>query len=203
MTYILIIALIVIGVMVGVGCKIGTTNNKTEVVTNTSNLNSAIYSKSEIEKKLKKLAKSKPKNLESMGAMCYEMAMPPERSEYICTKCGEKTIYTNSQSQFIAWYLPVCRDLAKELSVVDGHLDESQYCKSCSPNVENPQLCLTVKLKDATEHKTCNIDREDLKVLKEFLNDEIVHIDEYDAQTPLNYYLPRIEILLGIDIEEK
>ena len=28
-----------------------------------------------------------------MGAMCYDMCMPPPVTEYVCPVCGEKTLY--------------------------------------------------------------------------------------------------------------
>jgi hypothetical protein len=36
-----------------------------------------------------------PKDLKR-GAMCYSIAPPPNREEYICPKCGERTLYAKS-----------------------------------------------------------------------------------------------------------
>lgn len=202
MTYIIIAIILIVGLTVGVGCKISSekNKNKTEIFNKPTDTTQEILSKEEIEKKLKKLSKSNPKNLENIGAMCYEMAMPPERAEYICPICGEKTLYSNfNYSQLITWELQQMRTLSENLEAINAKLDESQFCRSCSPDIEEPEICLIVKLKDTDEHKTCKINIEDLKILNEFVAGEIIHKDDFDAETPLNFHILRISELLGID----
>lgn len=203
MWYLIIISVVVLGVLVGAGCKISTNKKQGTDLINNLNDSGMIYSKSDIEKKLKELAKSKPKNLETIGAMCYEMAMPPERAEYVCTVCGEKTIYTIENAEFISWYLPSCRDMVTKLKSVNAVLDESQYCKDCSPDIETPVLCLITKLEGSSEIKTCGINNDDLKILGEFLDGSKIHSGSFDEQYPLKGFIPRIEEMLGINIDEK
>ena len=52
-----------------------------------------ILTRLELENRLKKLAESEPPKELFMGAMCYDMAAPPARVEYVCPDCGEKTFY--------------------------------------------------------------------------------------------------------------
>lgn len=207
MWYILVISILFIGLLIGTGCKISSDKNKNkiEIVNMNNNPNDSfpsVFTKSEIEKLLKDLSKSNPKNLEFMGAMCYEMAGPPERAEYVCPICGEKTLYTEDYTMMISYDLQSIRDNATKLEEINCKLDESQFCKSCSPEVTEPKLCLIVKLKDEAEHKTCGIEKEDLVLIDEFLHGDIVHKDFYDAEIPLKQYIPRIGELIGIDIEK-
>lgn len=51
----------------------------------------------EMRKRLEELAKSAPPKDLSSGAMCYEMATPPERAEYVCPACGDKTLYATGR----------------------------------------------------------------------------------------------------------
>ena len=51
-----------------------------------------------------------------MGAMCYDMAGPPNRVEYVCPVCGEKTLYTEQKAFLIGAELESCRRLNKTLS---------------------------------------------------------------------------------------
>jgi hypothetical protein len=205
MWYLIIISIIVIGLVIGTGCKVSSNKNKTELVNMKIPHDSIpeVYTKKDIEKLLQDLSKSEPKNLESFGAMCYEMAMPPERVEYVCPTCGEKTLYTDNYTELISWDLQLMRDYAAKLGEINCKLDESLFCKSCSPKDTEPQLCLIVKLKEETEHKTCGINKEDFALIDEFISGSTVHKDFYDAETPLKNYLPRIEELLGVEIEKK
>lgn len=198
MLHFIIIALIVIGLLTGVGCKVSTTKSKIENTYKPNDSMPNYYSKSEIEKLLKNLSKSDPKKLENIGAMCYEMAMPPERADYVCPTCGEKTIYTTHHAEFVSWQLNSIRESVKNIKTLDCKLDELQFCKKCSPNIEIPELCLIVKIDEEKEHKTCGISELDVIILSEFLSGSDIHTDFYDAQEPLKNYQTRIEELIGV-----
>jgi len=200
MIHFLLIILISLGILTGVGCKNLTTKNKIENIFNPNDTMPAIYSKKDIEKMLLDLSKSNPKNLESMGAMCYDMAAPPQRAEYICPICGEKTLYENNYTTLISWELQQMRELVNNIKSISCKLDESQFCRSCSPKIINPELCLIVNIEEKNEHKTCNIDEQDVILLNEFLSGSKIHKTFNDAEQPLKQYLPRIEELLGIKL---
>jgi len=200
MLHFIIIALIIIGLFTGVGCKVNTNKTKVENIYKPNDTIPQMYSKKDIEILLKNLAKSEPKDLKEMGAMCYSPVPIYRSADYICPVCGEKTIYTNYYASLIERELPYMRTMAN-FKNMDIKLDESQFCKKCSPQIEEPKLCLIVKYEAEAEHITCDISRNDLKILNEFFGGSVVHKTFNDAEQPLKDYLVRIEELLGVKIE--
>lgn len=167
------------------------------------------YSKQDIEAKLSYLAKTdSPQIINHKGAMCYKPASLPKTVDYVCPKCGEKTIYkSNSHSkavQFIEWELPKCRIIAKRIKGIKIYLDESKFCKNCSPNIETPELCLTVDIKGTDKTKDSSpISSVDLQLIDEFLSGKLVHKGRRDQETPLKEYIDHLENLLGIELKEE
>lgn len=156
-------------------------------------------SREEIEKKLTKLAKSPAPTSLKPGAMCYDMAGPPERVEYVCPICGEKTLYTDDKTYFIFYDLQTCRTAITSIEGLDIRLDEKQFCKKCSPDVTKPELCLNIYYKgeEAPQH-SCNISAEDVDLLYEFMSGKNKHTSFNDHEYPLKDYTPRLKELLGI-----
>ena len=167
-------------------------------------------SKEAIINRLKKLAESPaPTNL-NMGAMCYKMAGPPDRIEYVCPVCGEKTLYASDKNnvvnysviQFIDRDLGPCRIIAKSITKVKITLDETQFCRKCDPKAKNPALCLTIYYpQDKTSHSICNVEEEDLVLLSEFFADKDKHEYSNDQEVPLKNSIKRLEKLLGVTIK--
>ena len=162
-------------------------------------------SKEALINRLKSLAqKPAPKNL-NMGAMCYDMADPPDRAEYVCPVCGSKTLYANKDNsdipQFIERDLASCRQIAKSITKVKVVPDESQFCRKCKPNVKKPQLCLTIHYPDQSKHSACKISEEDMNLLSEFFSGSDKHKLDNDEELPLKDYIKRLEELLGIKIK--
>ncbi|MCP5501351.1 MAG: hypothetical protein H7A25_15730 [Leptospiraceae bacterium] len=162
-----------------------------------------IFDKSEIEKKLIKLALAEVPKLNTIGAMCYSMVPPPDLANYICPICSEKTVYKSNYAEYITYDLGACRNKVKHLKALGAVLDESQFCKNCSPNIEKPKLCLKIKIQGEKEHKTCNVTTEDLDVLREFIKNNVIHVGYYDEEYPLKKYINRIIELLGISIDKE
>ncbi|MBN2681045.1 MAG: hypothetical protein JXR58_00930 [Bacteroidales bacterium] len=162
------------------------------------------YSKTEIKKMLTKLAETPAPTDLSFGAMCYDMAMPPPTVEYVCPVCGEKTLYNEDQFfvvNNIQNNLDGLRHLSGKIEQINLKIDESQFCKTCSPNVETPAFCLLTNIpgtKDTT--KICNVSDEDLVILLEFLNGKLKHTDFYERETPLKERIERLEQLLGVEL---
>lgn len=165
-------------------------------------------SKEEITKLLKKLAASKPPSqIKNIHALCYSQALPAEKFEYVCPKCGEKTIYAYDPSKnkfnidFLGYELSECRRLIKEIKVkgLNAQLDELEFCKKCCPQVTSARLILIVKYPgDKGVHRVKGVTANDLKLIWEFLSGKDKHVGNRDDETPLKDYLPRLQELLGI-----
>jgi hypothetical protein len=166
--------------------------------------------RSEIRERLKTLFKSNaPKEL-SKGAMCYRMAMPPTIVEYVCPKCGEKTLYTGEEgprsvddTNKVRREIVACRRVLKEIEGLDIELDENQFCAKCTPDLkEVPKICLLVRYEGEKEsHRVEGITSEDLIILKEFLDGKDKHTGRQGVETPLRNYVDRLEELLGVEVE--
>ncbi len=83
---------------------------------------------------------------------------------------------------------------------IDITLDEQDFCKKCSPDVNSPVLYLIIKYDDNTVHKAKNINSEDVKLITEFLNGQKIHKLFNEEEIPLKDYISRLEYLLGIKI---
>ncbi|MBI5218381.1 MAG: hypothetical protein HY958_05575 [Bacteroidia bacterium] len=159
------------------------------------------FSKNDIAKRLEALSKSEaPKDL-NMGAMCYRAARSVDRAEYVCPKCGSKTIYKDDKSRFVEKELSKCRGLVSAIKEIEIKLDESQFCKKCSPKITDPELCIQIKLSnETTAHISCRIDAEDILLIKEFTSGSDRHKGAQDYETPLKDHLFRLEELFGIKL---
>jgi predicted RNA-binding Zn-ribbon protein involved in translation (DUF1610 family)/uncharacterized protein YneF (UPF0154 family) len=167
----------------------------------------AMFSKKQIEKKLKHLAETPaPTNL-SFGAMCYEMvAVDYDTHEYICPICGEKTVYKKNKNKEkfnyisgVIWEISACRREIEKVNGINIKLDEKQFCSHCSPKTERPELFLLVNIKGQNDTtKISNFSSMDIRILKEFLDDKLVHKTDYDSELPLVDNIERIKELLGI-----
>jgi hypothetical protein len=169
-------------------------------------------SREDIIAELKYLAKTRsPKEL-SRGAMCYKMAGPPNRVEFICPVCGERTLYSvpdrgSGRSagplslivKYLARELPACTRLADSLRQYQIQLIQTKYCKKCSPQEQNPQLGLKTTYADTSvPHIVWGVTSDDCRLLKEFFDGENKHRDFFDRETPMKKLIPRLEELLGV-----
>lgn len=153
-----------------------------------------------LESRLEKLSFTPaPGNL-NMGAMCYKVAMNVKRIEFVCPVCGEKTIYPEKSHNaiYINNQLEKTRREIKKMKSFDIKLDETQFCKKCSPKTKNPKLFLVINYSDAKPSKVQIKNYNDIVLLREFLEGKIVHKYSSDRETPLRQHLPRIKELLGI-----
>lgn len=161
-----------------------------------------VFSKQQIKEKLEVLANFPAPEVLKNGAMCYKIAAPPNRTEYVCPVCGERTVHTDNMARFIERELPVCRTLADSIYGVELTIDEKSFCKKCSPEVKDPSLCINTKFAgETTENTVCDIDSDDMQLLYEFMKGKLTHKDDYDNETPLKNYTERLSQLLGIAIK--
>ena len=140
-----------------------------------------------------------------MGAMCYDMAMPPDRVEYVCPSCGAKTLYaTREAGALVDWSAPVLaiqtyRTYVHRLAQlgIAVRLDESCLCSACKKeSAKAPAIEVLYKGK-----KTRNDLRDvnDLRKLLAFVEGKLVWKGEQDDEHPLKPELPRLRQLLGFD----
>lgn len=166
-----------------------------------------LFSKKQIELKLKKLANTPPPSDLAVGAMCYSPRMNDTTNfEYICPVCGEKTIYSDIGNNW-EWSVESLeqnlwasrREVAK-IKGVNIKLDETQFCKHCGVNHDKmPELCLLVNIGGESDTtKSCGVSSDDIQILREFLDGNLKHTDSYDYEYPLVDDIATIEKLTGL-----
>jgi len=173
----------------------------------------------EIDKRLRALASSPAPTKLAMGAMCYKPAPPPGAEQYTCPKCGERTVYAMKGSaggggegaivvnwstvQALGSDLVACRRAAGTVKAFSVELDESEFCRKCSPGVETPALGLIVRYGGGEPHVVRPVGLLDLRLITEFLAGSSIHVGSNDSQTPLKKSEARLRELLGIGVESK
>lgn len=179
-----------------------------------------LFSKAQIEEKLKNLSptKSSSSDFSYWSCMCGYSTFYSKIS-YICPICGWETLYGSDsyairKEEFIPnrmgyfepkfsnneAYVIVSRELnilRKEIQKVKGiniFLDESEFCKHCSPYTTNPSLNLIVNINgESNITKTQNVTYTDILLLRNFLNGENLANKNFK-----DGYIERIKELLGI-----
>jgi len=198
-------------IVIGLACFLGVSCSRNSSVAGAgtqrpvTRQNMRSLSREQIQEKLKRLeARKAPEP--KMGAMCYDMAAPPDRAEYVCPKCGEKTLYSKDNARIVAWEIEACR---REFSTLRGAsdlsltLDESSYCAHCSPSARKHQLALVVQYADGSSHTTAPISQGDMRILRDFLKGELSYETFNEGKQPLKNELPRLRELLGVGPEKE
>lgn len=171
-----------------------------------------LYSKKQIEKKLKHLAETPPPTDLSFGAMCYSISISSiDKFTYICPICGERTIYNQKKVDKDEWWtvksvleygLTSCRREVEKIKGINIRLDESQFCKHCSPDIKKPELCLLVNIGGESDtSKVCDINYLDIRKIQEFLNGELIHITGNEGEVPLVNDIEWLKKLFGIELK--
>lgn len=158
-------------------------------------------SRAEIHDRLMALAESKAPEELNPGAMCYEVAMPPDRKEYVCPVCGEKTIYTNESQFSIIDNVNSCRSWITSIRGLDLRLEEYNFCHHCQPDTNQvPGYKIFIRYKgEPNEEELKNAGAGSLQFIYEFMNGDKTHSDYYDNETPLKDYIGTISGFFGID----
>jgi hypothetical protein len=163
--------------------------------------------KENMRDRLRQLADGPPPKDLSMGADCYSMAMPPNRAEYVCPVCGDKTLYQSSFSSgllgtrlpsTVEWTIPYLRRQTVKVEGVDVELIESEFCRTCTPAGKKPELGLEVLYATGYAHRTHPITDEDVTLLVEFTTGKDAHDLGQQGEKPLKNYVNRIQELLGV-----
>ena len=182
------------------------------------NLSADNLTREQLDKLLTALAeKPAPEAKVMVHAMCYDMAAPPKRFEYVCPKCGEKTIYSRDAkatdgNPFAGWEAMLAvqslhyhrGELFKLRKLgIDASFDERAFCSACKKNAEFADEKLTVYLVVRLDDKTATtpLQKNDWVKLFAFLEgkDEWVTDSITGATEPLKPELPRIRALLGLE----
>ena len=144
--------------------------------------------------KIERAERSEPE----MGAMCYKMAKTPERAEYVCPTCAERTLHTARHAWCVERELGYCRRL---FHGIPGHeamtLDESSFCRKCRSDAEMPGLCLTIRFDDGMISGIERVTSEDPQLLSAALSGKLSVSTRNDGKDPLKDSLVRLRKLLG------
>jgi hypothetical protein len=201
----LIIFIVSVALMVGIGSCIpgksrvnGFTENDSAFYPIDTTTN--VASREDVELRLKLLAESSPPANLDPGAMCYEMSMPPDRVEYVCPVCGEKTLYTTNDMYNEVENAVSCRQYVATIKNLDLRLEEKNFCRKCDPDTnQSPQVNLYIKYKgEEQEERVENISPEGLQLIQEFMSGDKTHSYFNDREEPLKNYVDQIRDLLKI-----
>jgi hypothetical protein len=184
---------------------------------------SFMFSKAQIEEKLKYLSSitSSPNSLPwDISCTCgYSIFF--FFFSYICPICGGETLYGSDsyaigkkeyirnrmgyfEPKFFNYkaYAIVYRELyisriaVQKVKGINISLDESEFCKHCSPYATNPSLNLLVNINGEANTTTIpNVTYADIQLLRKFLNGDLD--GDYNGR-PMADYVERIKELLGI-----
>jgi hypothetical protein len=168
-----------------------------------------MFSRRQIDEKLKHLTES-PTPIEPFhGAMCYFVAPSLDKiHEYICPTCGEKTIYKRNKNpekfeavdEVLGFKIEACRKEIEKVKGINIKMDESEFCAYCNPHIKVPKLCLFVNIagqRDTT--KIFEFNYIDIRLLHTFLDGELKYKNEINIESALIDKMDRIKELLGIN----
>lgn len=161
-------------------------------------------SRADVEKKLQNIATQKAP-IPLMVATCYKVAVAPNRAEYVCPVCGEKTLYTDNTAQFINRNLEKARiEFAnlKKVTDLQIELDESSLCKKCHPETLDRTLVLKITYADGSAHEYPKVLPDDLIMLRFFFCDCLTYLDSRNHEESIKPKLPRLRELLGMKDEK-
>jgi len=165
------------------------------------NLSAENLTREQIDKFLDELAeKPAPDAKIFEGVSCYDMMMPPDRIEYVCPVCGEKTIHAHKGFyKEPTWSLRHQTKRIKELGL-DIKLDETDLCNQCrlDKNTDTIQYYIVVNLDGKIKRSL--VKENDWEILIAFLEGKNAWEPDGGIE-PLKPHLPRIRELLGIEEE--
>ena len=142
------------------------------------------------------------------------------REDYICPVCGKTTLYVPKEhirlgdreedetiKKVVVWRLGWCRRVIKKIKTQNVKLDESQFCRHCSPHTNKPLLGLIIQYPDSEKHHSIyGVDEEDCQMVLDFFDGLDVFIawgDSHDYVIKFTQCLDRLEELLGVKVDIK
>lgn len=135
-----------------------------------------------------------------MGAMCYSPVALPERVEYICPLCGERTYFGQYEGSFVQWELPAMRRM---VSGMEGNgffeaILEETFCSRCAAGDSTGEARLLVVYAEGDTVRT-PVCLNDLQMVDGLLRGELSYITNNDSRSPLKDGLERLRTILGIE----
>ena len=185
--------------------QVNTTKKSTpKSITTTRVVTNGVLTRAELTTRLKAIAQGPTPSLDPnmISAMCYEPAMPPDRTEYVCPKDGSKTIYMLGDAEFVEWWIPTIRETVKNFRRVKLTMDESEFCKKCHPEAVSPTVYVYIHFSgDKNPYKLPVRNYDDLRLVAQFINGEAFYTDGWGNQTPMKGHVDALKELLNIDIK--
>lgn len=133
------------------------------------------------------------------GAMCYGPMAHPERAEYICPVCGERTLYGSPEAWFLQNDIHNMRRMAEGLSET-GYFEaflEETFCSFCNPGVQGSVRLVIVYEEGDTVKTVVNL--QDLSMIQGLLRGGLVFPGGTDDLLPLKDRVDRLRTILGIE----
>jgi hypothetical protein len=166
-------------------------------------------SKDDINKQLEKIAEEPAPAKLAPGAMCYEIAAPPNRIEYHCPKCKTKVLLDHNSAPMRGFIkIEQIRSWADELRKLglDCKIDESDFCPKCSKDKvfdkEHPRALYWIITVDKREVRN-KVQSFDYQLLRAFMKKELKVKTSTGREEPIKKYLPRLRQLLGLTDKER
>lgn len=133
------------------------------------------------------------------GAMCYGPMAHPERAEYVCPVCGERTLYGSPEAGFLQNDLQSMRRMAEGLSETGFFeaLLEETYCSFCHPGDQGCVRLVIVYEEGDTVRTVVN--SQDLMMIQGLLRGGLVFRSDRDALLPLKDRVERLRTILGME----
>ncbi len=135
-----------------------------------------------------------------MGAMCYSTVAPPDRVEYICPVCGERTFYGQSEVARIQWELPAMRRIVEEWrgnGFFEASIEET-YCSNCNPADSTGETRLVIAYSEGDTVRVA-VGMTDLQMLTGLLHGELSYETSNESIAPLKGNTERLRAILGIE----
>jgi len=164
-----------------------------------------LMSDDQIGEQLAKLTPEK-KRKKPLSAMCYDMAAPPDRQEYVCPKCGEKTLYSELMEGFNTLNgLEILRIEFNTLTALKTDctltLDETSLCAHCTPDTTSHDISMTVRYSDKKIHSAISVTINDVYLLKAYFNHDGSYTSTDGSVHLLKDEISRLKDLLGANTD--
>jgi hypothetical protein len=138
-----------------------------------------------------------------MGAMCYAPMAFPERVEYVCPVCGERTFFAYSEAGVLQWDIHAMRRLVEEMGdngFFEAALVET-FCGNCHPG-ETPGVSLRLVYAPGDTVVT-PVTLSDLQMISALIQGRLSYFTGNDSQAPLKEHTDRLRSILGMEPEQE
>jgi hypothetical protein len=151
--------------------------------------------KEKIIQMLQTLSQSQPPTNLQVGADCYKVALDKGVSDFVCSRCNQKTSYPTPVLKELGVIQRVVQSLS---SVLDVELDDRMYCSHCNKDKSITSLYLIIRYHDTCEEIKTTIDGWSAEVIQAFLTGKDRVVGDTDNESALKSYLIMLgETLIG------